>query len=121
MNTNLRQQVERPSSSAESENGKRRRIEVPAEQPDLDIIRNSVSPPEQEPQEDSWEFPIIQQLWHNQFIMDNTAGVSCGRITETEHATEGIRGEINIMKRRTYKIEEGQFRTNNKMYKKRNK
>ncbi len=45
INPKLRQQVERPSSRAGSENGKRRRIEEPTEQPDLDIIRNSVSPP----------------------------------------------------------------------------
>ncbi len=48
----LRQQVDRPSSRAGSENGKRIRTEEPTKGPDLDIIRNSVSPPEQEPQED---------------------------------------------------------------------
>jgi hypothetical protein len=47
--------------------------------------------------------------------MDATAGVSCGRITETEHAIEGIRGDMKIMRRRTDEIEEGQVRTNNKM------
>jgi hypothetical protein len=45
INHKVRQQVERPSSRAVSENGKRRIIEEPTEQPDLDIIRNSVSPP----------------------------------------------------------------------------
>ena len=45
INPKLQQPVERPASRAGSENGKRRRIEEPTEQPDLDIIRNSVSPP----------------------------------------------------------------------------
>ena len=38
-------QIERPSSRAGTENGKRRRIEEPTEQPDLEIISNSVNPP----------------------------------------------------------------------------
>ncbi len=33
----------------------------------------------------------------------------------TEHAIEGIRGDMKIMRRRTDKIEDGQVRTNNKM------
>jgi hypothetical protein len=47
--------------------------------------------------------------------MDGTAGVSCGRIAETEHAIEGIRGDMRITRRRTDDIEEGQVRANNKM------
>ncbi len=47
--------------------------------------------------------------------MEDTAGVSCGRITKAEHAIEGIRGDMKIMRRRTDEIEEGQLRTNNKM------
>jgi hypothetical protein len=47
--------------------------------------------------------------------MDDTTGVSCGRLTEAKHAIEGIQGDIKIMRRRTYEIEEGQLRTNNKM------
>jgi hypothetical protein len=47
--------------------------------------------------------------------MDNTAGVSCGRIPETEHAIEGIRGDMKINRRRTDEIEEGQLRINHKM------
>ncbi len=58
------------------------------------MIRKSVIPLEQESREGLWEFPIIQQLKHNQIIMDNTAGVSCGGITETEHAIEGIWGDM---------------------------
>ncbi len=50
--------------------------------------------------------------------MDETAGVSCGRITETEHAIEGIRGDMRIMRRRTDEIEEGQLRTNKEMIQK---
>ncbi len=45
INPKLQQQVERLLSRTGCENGKRRRIEEPTEQPDLDIIRNSVSPP----------------------------------------------------------------------------
>ncbi len=48
-------------------------------------------------------------------IIDNPAGVSCGRITEAEHAIEGIRGDMKIMRRKTDEIEEKQLRTNNKM------
>ena len=47
--------------------------------------------------------------------MDNTAGVSCGRISETEHAIKGIRGDMRIMRRRNDEIEEGQQRTNNRL------
>ncbi len=47
--------------------------------------------------------------------MDNTAGVSCGRITETEHAIEGIRGDMKILRRRTDEIEEGHKATTNKI------
>jgi hypothetical protein len=65
-------------------------------------------PPEQEATGDLWEYRIIQQLWNNQKIMDATAGVSCGSITDTEHTIEGIRGDMKIMKRRTDEIEEGQ-------------
>ncbi len=102
INSKSQQQVERPSSRAGSENEKHRRVEEPTEQTDIYIIRNSVSPPEQEPREDLWEFPIIQQLWHNQIIMDDTTGVSCGRITEAKHSIEVIRGDMKIMRRRTY-------------------
>jgi len=49
--------------------------------------------------------------------MDNTAGVSCGRISETEHAIEGIRGDMRIMRRRTDEIEEGQQKINNRLQK----
>jgi hypothetical protein len=63
INPKLQPAAERPASRAGSENGKRRRIEEPTEQIDLDIIRNSVSPPpEQEDTGDLWEYPIIQQL-----------------------------------------------------------
>ena len=47
--------------------------------------------------------------------MDYTAGVSCGRISETEHAIEGIRGDMRKMRRRTDEIEEGQQRINNQL------
>ncbi len=62
INPKLQQQVEQPSSRAGSENGKRKRIEESTEQPDLDVVRTSVSPTEPEPQGDLWEFLNIQQL-----------------------------------------------------------
>jgi hypothetical protein len=51
---------------------------------------------------------------YNQIIMDDTAGVSCGRIAEAEHAIEGIRGDMKIIRRGTDEIEEVQLRTNKK-------
>ncbi len=47
--------------------------------------------------------------------MDNTAELSCGRITETEHAIEGIRADMKTLRRRTDEIEEGHKATTNKI------
>ncbi len=52
----LQQPAERPASRAGSENGKRRGIEEPTEQPDLDIIRNSVSPPQNKKHKETYGY-----------------------------------------------------------------
>jgi hypothetical protein len=115
INPKLQQLVERPSSRAGNENGKHRRIEEPTEQPDLDIIRNSVSPPR------TRSTRRLMGISHHTTTVaqpDNYGRNRRGklwRITETEHAIEGIRGDMKIMRRRTDEIEEGQLRTNNKM------